>query len=117
MTLLDKYPAAYEDEKGTIWISEQAAESADWTYENGDAFMENILGWDWADAEENFLSCQRQEKRRAFWSAHPRLRCALWFIRRWYGALSLFFRTVWRDWYGRISWSTAWKIASGIWLR
>ena len=37
MTLLEKYPNAYEDDKGTIWVSQQAAESADWSYKNGDA--------------------------------------------------------------------------------
>ena len=44
MTLREKYPEAWEDEKGTIWISQPAAESADWTYEHGDAFLENVIG-------------------------------------------------------------------------
>ncbi|CAN5951002.1 unnamed protein product [Sphagnum jensenii] len=99
MTLRDKYPNAYEDEKGTIWVSQQAAEAADWSFEFGDAFLDNILGWDWREAEENFQSCQRRDKRRAFWKQHPRLRDMLWFLRRWCGALWLFSRTVWRDWF------------------
>jgi hypothetical protein len=117
MELKEKYPDAYEDDRGTIWVSRQDAEAADWTYKHGDAFMENILGWHWEDAEANYLSCRARDKRRAFWKAHPRLRYILWFIRCWYGALSLFSRTVWRDWYGRISWSTAWQLASDLWLR
>lgn len=117
MMLLEKYPDAFEDDKGTIWSSRQAAEAADWTYEHGDAFLDEILGWDWENAEENLVLCLREEKRKKFWKSHPHLRDVLWFLRRWYGALSLFSRTVWRDWYGRVSWSTAWTIASDVWLR
>lgn len=116
MTLLEKYPDAYEDEKGTIWISQQAAQDADWTYENGDAFLEGILGWGWGNAEENFAFCQREAKRRAFWKAHPWLRAVCLFVRQRWRFVSLFSRTVWRDWYGRISWSTAWKISKDIHL-
>ena len=117
MTLREKYPDAYEDDHGTIWVSQQAAESADWTYEHGDAFIDDILGYDWENADENLLHLQRQDKRKAFWKAHPVLRDVFWFIRSRYGFLSLFSRTVWRDWYGRISWSTAWSISRDIWLR
>jgi hypothetical protein len=117
MTLLEKYPAAYEDEKGTIWASQQAAKSADWTYKHGDAFLEGILGWDWANAEENFVSCQREDKRREFWKSHPYLRDTFWFVLRWYRALAMFCGTVGRDWYGRIGPSLAWQLASDLWLK
>lgn len=118
MTLRDKYPDAYQDDNGTVWVSQHAAKSADWTFSKGDGFMEDILGGSWTDAEENFASCQRANKRKEFWNVHPRLWAILWGIRCWYGALSLFLRTVWRDWHGhRIPWSTAWEMASDLWLR
>ena len=117
MTILDKYPNAYEDDRGTIWVNQQAAESADWSFGFGDAFLDNILGWSWQDALDNFDECQRRDDRRAFWTSHPRLRSLLWFLTRWSRALWMFSRIVWRDWYGRISWSTAWEISRDLWLR
>ena len=111
------YPEAYEDEKGTIWTSKQAADAADWTWEHGDGFLSEVLGWSWEDAEENLILCQSEAKRKEFWRAHPHLRKMVWFTRRRWGFTAMFLSTVWRDWYGRISWSTAWQIASDVWLR
>lgn len=118
MTFQQKYPEAFEDDCGTVWVSKQAAEAADWTYEHGDAFLAGILGWSMVEALDNFAECQRGAKRRAFWTAYPRLRDTWWFLLRHYRFASMFARTVWRDFYGvRISWATAWKIAGDLWLR
>jgi hypothetical protein len=116
-SLLSEYPDAFEDDKGTIWTSQKAAQDADWTYKHGDAFLENILGWGWINALENYDYCLRERRRKAFWKAHPRLRDTVWFLRCWYGALALFCGTVGRDWEGRISPSLAWTLASDLWLR
>jgi hypothetical protein len=97
-----------------IWVSEEASRQMTESYE--DAWIEDVLGWSWEDAEENLALCQREAKRKKFWKSHPHLRVFYWFIRRWYGAMSLFSRTVWRDWYGRITWSMAWKMSSDLWL-
>ena len=40
--LMAAYPMAFEDDHGTIWISQQCADYADWTYEHGDAFLGDI---------------------------------------------------------------------------
>lgn len=116
-TLRDKYPHAFEDDKDTIWVSREACEAADWTYKHGDAFLDDILGWDWQNAEENFTISQREAKRKAFWKAHPRLRSTCWFLRSWYGALAMFAGTVGRDYYGRITPALAWRLASDLWLK
>lgn len=117
MKMSDVYPNAYEDDKGTIWTSREMAEEADWTYAHGDAFMEEILGWSWEDAEENFVLCQFEAKRKEFWRKHSHLRTVLWFLKRRWRFTALFLSIVWRDWYGRISWSTAWTISRDLWLR
>lgn len=117
MTFEQKYPEAYEDECGTVWVNKAAAEAADWTYAHGDAFLGEVLGWSMADALENWEGCKKLAKRRAFWKAHPHLRDAWWFVLRRYRFTNMFLSTVWRDWYGRISWSTAWQMAGDLWLR
>lgn len=118
MIFQEQYPNAYEDDFGTIWTSPEAAGKADWEFvRGGDAFMGEILGWSWVEAEENFLECQRLAKRKAFWRAHPRFRDFWWFVLRHYRFVSMFSSTVWRDWEGRISWSTAWTLASDLWLK
>lgn len=113
MRLLKKYPDAWEDSCGTIWTSrEVAAPTADvFGYED------EILGWSWDDAEANFQECERSAKRRRFWESHPYLRRVCRFVVRRWRFVRLFSSTVWRDWYGRISWSTAWQIARDIHLK
>jgi len=117
VTLRERYPDAFEDDKGTIWVSQTAAERADWTFEHGDGFLADTLGWSWADAEESWAMCEAQAKRRVFWQAHPHLLAVMRFLRCRWGFVRLFCATVWRDWYGRISWNTAWKISRDIWLK
>lgn len=117
MKFEQKYPEAYEDECGTVWVNKAAEEAADWTYEHGDAFLENVLGWSMAEAIENWEGYQKLAKRRAFWAAHHWLRDTLWFVQRRYRFTEMFLSTVWRDWYGRISWSTAWAMSRDLWLR
>lgn len=117
MTFQQKYPEAFEDDKGTVWTCKAAADPADWDLVHGDAFMEDILGWSLAEAEENYALSVQIEAQKAFWRSHPRLRAFCEFVRRRCGFTSLFLRTVWRDFYGRISWATAWKIAGDLWLR
>lgn len=115
--LMAKYPQAFEDEKGNIWVSEESCLSADWTYAHGDAFLEGILGWDWDNAVENFIYAEALRRKREFWRRHPILRRMWRFLWTRYHFVSMFSRTVWRDWYGRISWSLAWKLSSDLWLK
>jgi hypothetical protein len=114
MKLREMYPQAFEDERGTIFVSEDAAKSADWTYEHGDAFLEDVLGWSWADAEDNFALSQQIKRRKAFWKRHPHLRSVCRFALSRYRFTMLFSSIVWRDWNGRISWPTAWMIAHDV---
>ncbi len=115
--LMDAYPNAYEDDKGTIWVSKEAADTADWTYEHGDAFLEGILGLSWAEAEECFIEAQKIRRHREWWKSHPRIRDAWWWIRCHWGFTSMLLSTVWRDWHGRITPSLAWTLAGDMWLR
>jgi hypothetical protein len=112
--LMDAYPNAYEDNRGTIWVSEESSHQETDSYQ--DAWVEDVLGWDWENAYENFAICQRVAKRRAFWKAHPHLWKIILFLRRRRNFVMMFSGIVWRDWYGRISWSTAWKISKDVCL-
>jgi hypothetical protein len=117
-TFEQAYPDAYECETGAIWTSEEAYSKADWTYDSGDAFLEEVLGSSWQDAKENYASYMREKERKRFWKSHPRMRDAWWFVRRWAGAISMFFGTVFREWNEvRITPSLAWELASIVWLR
>lgn len=51
--LMQAYPEAFEDELGWIWTSREAAGRADWTYSNGDMFLEELLGYSWSEACSN----------------------------------------------------------------
>lgn len=118
MTFQQKYPEAYEDECGTVWVNKAAADAADWMY--GDGFLENVLGWSMAEAIENWAGAQKIARRKAFWAAHYVLRRIVWFVWGWWGALGMFLRIVWRKWEDdmpRISWSAAWQMAGDLWLR
>jgi hypothetical protein len=115
--LMTAYPQAFEDDHGTIWISREHAIAADWTYEHGDAFLEGILGWDWNNAVENRQYTLAKQKKQAFWAQHPILHRVCRFLVTRKNFIRMFCGTVWRDWYGRISWSTAWKIASDVCLK
>src|ERR1700743_1175471 len=121
MTFEQKYPEAYEDECGTVWVSKAAADAGkvefDSDFANGDAFLNDVLGWSMAEAIENLAECEKIARRKAFWGTHPRLHDTCWFILRHYRFTSMFLGIVWRDWHGRISWSLAWKLAGDLWLR
>lgn len=115
--LMLAYPLAFEDDHNTIWTSQKAAEAADWTYAHGDGFMDEILGWDWDDAVQNYQVTIEKRRKREFWQRHPALRRVVKFIVARWRFVSLFCGIVWRDWYGRISWSMAWKMAGDVCLR
>lgn len=122
MTFQQKYPEAYEDDLGTVWVNKAAADAGklefDSNFAHGDAFLDDILGWSMAEAIENWAGCQKIAKRKAFWKAHPILRDLWWFLLRHYRFTAMFLGTVWREWHGvRISWSLAWQLAGDLWLR
>lgn len=119
-TVRATYPLAFEDPKGTIWESEQLylenCAVADADPLESDAWCAHVMGWSWEDAAENMAECRRIAKLKAWHRNHPRLSAVYRFWWNRWGFTRLFCAIVWRDYYGRISLSTAWEVARGVWL-
>ena len=114
MTFREQYPQAFEDNLQTIWVSEEAAKRADWTFAHGDAFLEDILGCSWAEAYENFALTQRINRRKRWIAKHRNLyKIGRWIRSRYY--LMTMFLSLSRPSY-ELGPCLAWKLATDLWL-
>ena len=107
MTFQEKYPDAYEDEYGIIWVSKDASLNANWKIKYSNQFLDDTLGWGWKNAEQNFRKLQKTKAK----IRSIKLRKA-----KTYEILSCLKGFSLRDWYERVSLVWVIRVIKSIWF-